>query len=613
MQYLKATNDGYQYTLQLLPSLCDLTIENVRRYLTITEVTVGSVPSFSFQVTKTSANNYLIDFVLDQSVIEAVPFDVKLSYLTGFLNVPKRLSPICKSLATQYLRATDDGHQYTFQLSPRSCDLSIENVRRYLILTENTPNAVGSFSYQITKTSANNYLINLILEQSILEETSLDLKLSFMTGSLNVPKKFVLDGALKAIAAAVPTVTAGFSGMLGGSFASTLALGATAGLWSIVSFQQFVGYFLFINVEYPPILELFLSMLQVSFWDLLPNPLAALTDPLSADLIAQDKMAVTPYDPPSKFVKYEMNSFFIENGGAIIAVNLFLLILLGKVLLLKRVKGWQKNFVLVKLKVWIKWNLIARTFLENGIPLSLAVFLQLRIATFNHSYLIMCFVTAIISLLNICIFVFFFWKVLLQRDNEHLNKKMVKRMYGTLYEGVVPEKTFSKYYNVIILVRGIFLMALITFFEASPFMQIFPLIIFNAGLVIYMMKQVRFENKKLDFIVKLKEILILCGEIGMIFLCFKVDSEKYYEIFGYLIVSSLGIALMAEVGYMMILQICEIKNLWKKIKSGWRWLMRLKSKENKIEKMKVKPNHRFRNHHQDLSQSSSELIITHLP
>ncbi len=517
----------------------------------------------------------------------------------------------CKILTAQYLRATDDGHQYTFQLAPSSCDLSVENVRRYLSLTEHTVGSVGSFSFQVTKTSANNYFINLVLDQSILEETSLDLKLSYLSASLDVPKKFVLDGTLKALAAAVPTVSTGFTGVLGGSFVSTLALGATAGLWSIVSFQQFVGYFLFINVEYPPVVELFLSMLQVSFWDILPNPLAALTDSLSADIIAQDKMAVTPYDPPSKFAKYEMNSFFIENGGAIIAVNILMLAVLGQVLLLKRVKAWRKNFVLVKLKIWIKWNLIARTFLENGIPLSLAVFLQLRITTFNHSYLILCFVGAIISLLNICAFVFFFWRVLLQRENEHLNKKMVQKMYGTLYEGVVLSKTFSKYYNVVILVRGILLMALITFFEANPIVQILPLIIFNIGLVIYMMKQVRFENKKLDFIVKLKEILVLCGEIGMIFLCFKVDSENYYKIIGYLIVPSLGIALMAEVGYMMILQICEIKNLWKKIKSGWNWLMRIKSKENKIVKMKMKPSHRFQS--QDLSQSSSELIVTHMP
>lgn len=471
---------------------------------------------------------------------------------------------------------------------------------------------MGSFSFQITKTSANNYLINLALDQSILEDTSLDLKLSYLAASLDVPKKFVLDGTLKAIAAAVPTVTKGFSGMLGGSFVSTLALGATAGLWSIVSFQQFVGYFLFINVEYPPVVELFLSMLQVSFWDILPNPLATLTESLSADIIAQDKMAVTPYDPPKKFLKYEMNSFFIENGGAIIAVNLLLLVVLGQVLLLKRVKAWRKNFILVKLKVWIKWNLIARTFLENGIPLSLAVFLQLRIATFNHSYLIMCFVAAMISLLNICVFIIFFWRVLVQRNNEHLEKKMVQRMYGTLYEGVVlSKKTFAKYYNVVILVRGILLMCLITFFEASPVIQILPLIFFNLVLVIYMFKQVTFENKKLDYIVKLKEILVLFGEVGLLFLCFQVGSENYYKIVGYLIVSSLGIALAAEVGYMMILQICEIKSLWRKIKAGWNWIKRLKRKENKIEKIKMKPNHRFSN--QDLSQSSSELIMTHIP
>jgi len=487
-------------------------------------------------------------------------------------------------------------------------------VRRYLTITESSPGSVGSFSFQVSKTSANNYFINLVLGQSVLEDTSLDLKLSFMAGSLDVPKKFILDGPLKSIAAAIPTVKTGFTGVLAGSFVGTLALGATASLWSIVSFQQFVGYFLFINVEYPPVVELFLSMLQVSFWDILPNPLAALTESLSQDIIAEDEMAVTPYDPPSKFVKYEMNSFFIENGGAIIAVNIMLLVLLGKILLFKRIKALHSNIILVNLKVWMKWNLIARTFLENGIPLSLAIFLQLRIANFERSYLIICFVLAVLSLLYICIFIFFFWRVLLRRDNDHLKKKMVKRMFGTLYEGIALSSVFSKYYYVIILLRGVLLMCLITFFEASPVFQIIPLIFFNISLVIYMLKQVSFENKKFDFIAKLKEVLILMGEILILFLCFNSGSEIYYKIIGYLIVLFLGIALIVEVGYMMILQICEIRQIGRKFKTGWNWIMKaFKScrEENKIEKIKMKSSHRLRT--QDLSQSSSELIITPLP
>jgi len=65
-----------------------------------------------------------------------------------------------------------------------------------------------------------------------------------------------------------------------------------------------------------------LSLLQSSLWDMLPNPLASLMSSLSENILEEDADAVTIYDPPAKFVKCDVNSFFVENGGTIIAVNL---------------------------------------------------------------------------------------------------------------------------------------------------------------------------------------------------------------------------------------------------------------------------------------------------
>ena len=382
---------------------------------------------------------------------------------------------------------------------------------------------------------------------------------------------------------------------LGGSFAGTLALGATASLWSIVSFQQFVGYFIYINVEYPFQVELFLSLLQISPWDYLPNPVAALTSSLSKDIIQEDKVSVTPYDPPKKFLKYDKNSFFVENGGSTMVLNFFLLFLLGVVLSLKSLEKFKGSWILIKIKVLLRWNFIGRTFLENAIPLSLAVFLQLRVMILKQTYLIVCIAMALISAIYIFGMTLFFSRGLFFRENEHLKKKHVRKIYGTFYEGITLTGLLTKYYNVVILLRGFLVTFLVTFLEARPVLQILPLIFFNTVLIYYMVNQVQFENKTLNIIIKLKEILILGGELFILSLCAEVKSEQYYQEMGYFTVLCFGVALMMEIVYMVVLQICQIKQIGKKIKQLWKIIEAAwKYLKGRSRKIKIKQRRRER-------------------
>jgi len=449
-------------------------------------------------------------------------------------------------------------------------------VKRYLTITEKTVGSVESFSFQVTKIGANNYLINLILDESVLKATSLDVKLSYLAGSLEVPKKFIPDSTLQAISEAIPAAKAAVAGIMGGSLVGTIALGATASLWSIASFQQFVGYFLFINIEYPFQTELFSSLLQISPWDSLPNPLLSLTRSLGESIVEEDKVSITPYDPPEKFLDYDWTSFFIENGGTTIALNCFLLILLAFILYLKKLEKLKKNFIMIKMKVFLKWNFIGRTFLESAIPLSLAVFLQIRVMIFKNPYVILCFCFAFFSAMFIFVMILFFAKSLFHRDNEHLNQKHVKKIFGTFYEGIsLSVSRLSKYYNLIILLRGILITFLVSFLQAIPALQVTPLILFNTCLVYYLFKYVRFEDRILNWIIRIKEILILLAELCILFLCAKEESERYYQIFGYLVVFFLGSALLIELGYLLILQIYQIKQVGKKLKYLWRVVLLL--------------------------------------
>jgi len=396
-----------------------------------------------------------------------------------------------------------------------------------------------------------------------------------------------MDPALEQIAESVPTVTTTFSGILGGSLAGTLALGATANLWSIISFQQFVGYFIYINIEFPPHLEIFLIMLRSSIWDKLPNPAAYVTESLYNKILG-DGFDSDLY-PPKRFAKYEVTSFFIENGSTILLTNLFLLFLLFIVLSLKRTEALKDNIILKILKVYLKWNIISRTFLENGIPLALAIFLQLKALSFDGTYFILCAIMTIIASVYFIVFIVFLFRVLYKRDDKLLQMKLIRRIFGTLYEGVVLKNT-AKYYHLIILIRGILVVFLVTMFDDFPTLQIIPLIFYNIGFVYYLFNSATIEDPKLNIIIRIKEMFILIGEIGILFLSFQTTSESYYKLLGWIVVGFLCSSLLIEVSYMIISQILGIKEIYRKIVSFYKRIKSMISNNSgKKGRMDVRP------------------------
>jgi len=242
----------------------------------------------------------------------------------------------------------------------------------------------------------------------------------------------------------------------------------------------------------------------------------------------------------------------------------------------------------------LKWNMISRTFLENGIPLSLAVFLQLRIMAFDHLYLILCSVFALVSFFYTIGVTTILCFILKRKDNQQLKRTTTEEVYGTLYEGLILTGTGTKYYNIVILLRGILVVCLVAFWEAVPLFQIFPLVLFNVCLVYYLFKQVPFEDKKLSIIVRIKEILILLAECCIFCLLFRGGSESYYNLLGYLVLAFLSAGLAIEFSYMVILQIMELKNLPKNLKKFWQDMKEFFNKcVNRKKYPKVKASHRL--------------------
>ena len=353
---------------------------------------------------------------------------------------------------------------------------------------------------------------------------------------------------------------------MGTSFIGTLAIGATSSLWSIINCQQFIGNFLYFNINYPTQVEVLLETLNgASIWNILPNPLASLTAPLLNEVLNSDSNLNFDYKSPYKYDLYQLTSFFIQNGTIMMMTNITLLVILALLELLTKIKCFASNRIFMKVRSSFRWNIIARTFLENAIPLLQATFLQLRRLAFSGVYLISCSLLTVLSLVYGCVMLFYFLRVLYIKKNTELEDDRMIEVYGTLYEGMALKKNNGKYYHIIIMLRGVILVFMTVFTGNIVMIQLTIPMIFNAGLIYYLFAHAEFESRVMNFTNKLKEILILLGELAIFFLVAQKSSEDYYGILGWIVVGLLGAVVLIEIGYIAVLQIISMKIIWRKI------------------------------------------------
>jgi len=442
------------------------------------------------------------------------------------------------------------------------------------VTEQTTPKVLPTFTFTTTKVGTAQYHVDITFNSKLSQAGQLTFTYNYLSTTASVPfDKVEVTSNAEEIKKATKTTKAIVAGVISGGLVGAIAAGATTVLWSIISFQQFVGYFLYINMKLPYHVEFFLSIVSASLWDYLPNPLDHLTDELYVDLLDDNGQIPEEYQSPAKFEEYSMVPFFIKNGGTLIVTNIALLLILLLVLALKRIEKLRKNKVLVFMKVALRWTVIGRTFLENGIPLSLAIFLQLRIMYFDSLYLAFCSGLSIISILSVVMMVTFFVRILARRSNKHLEKPIVRRIYGTLYEGLLLKNGAAKYYHILILLRGVVFVGVLVFLGSAPVIQIIYTIFCNIFLIYYMFRAASLEDFKLNIIARIKEILILGGEICLLLLYAEVDSDKYYDTVGWIMVGTLTSAVAIEVVYTVFTQIFNIKGTCNKVFRAFSFVM----------------------------------------
>ena len=353
---------------------------------------------------------------------------------------------------------------------------------------------------------------------------------------------------------------------LGASLAGTVLLNAANELWSILSFQQFISYFIFINVTFPSQVNLFFAIIQPQTWNLFPNPFQALTTSLKLKFPRFSPDSENNYDPPVKFVEHGITSFFIENGGTIIALNIEIIFAYLFVSLLRMISCLKNSRLLSLIADTLRWNFIIRVFLENGAPLALAIFLQARVLIFNNSYSylsggLMIFASLYFVILTLCII-----KVLIKKSAHELEEEALDKSFGTLYEGVKMIENSAKYYYLLIFLRGVFITLLVTYLQNIALLQILLLIFYNGYVIYYVFKCVQFKSRAVTILQRVNQILILIVELCILGLFVNIGTNPHYQILGWLIVGIIGFAMGLELLYLIVLQCIKIKTIFRRLR-----------------------------------------------
>jgi len=497
------------------------------------------------------------------------------------------LCQICSAMLTSYDRPVGgNSHQYLVSFAPKGCELSLGTVKDKLKPTVESQKRLPEFTYAVREVSGkkNSYYMTLTFKDSVLKDSELDVTLEYLSGTLEIPKTLVSStdfGDTSSITQTALKVAAAVG------IGSTAVLSKTGPVWSMINFQQFIGYFIYINIEYPPQVEFLLSLFTFTDWSFLPNPFASMLKPIINKVEALQRAEVSDkYLPPMKFVRYGMTAFFIENGMGAIIINVALHLFLLFIRTLKKLSSRLNEEKIVNwIYVRLRWTIVFRNFLETAIPLALATFLQVRKLTFETSASTASVMSALFSFGCLAGTLLLMLGILEERSPEHLNKRKVRRIHGALYEGIDLNNCIAKYYNLLILLRGLVLIFLISFVDIEPLIQIIPLVGFNIGLVIYSALKTVFEDKYLNKINLLKEMAILIAEVGILFLYLNLGGETYNKILGWAIFCPLAFAAVVEVIYVFIGILFKATKLFK---SGYSRMNKKLNNNHVLEDKKLK-------------------------
>ena len=255
-----------------------------------------------------------------------------------------------------------------------------------------------------------------------------------------------------------------------------LLLGSFSKILSFLAINQYIYHLLYLNVQYLlPVRTYFkgLSNYKMIFFQTKSDVSTTYTEDELLNLIQ---------GWPTRFIFEDYPASIVNSSGQILAMlfGTFGLLLITILVL----KFFRLQF-LISLKSSLKWGLLIRNALIYSLSLTMTCFLQIHLGIFGIS---VSLPSLMISIVLIVFIITFFAKCgpLISKIPHH---RMVKlsytNLYGVLWDGLSQSDKFSRYFYLMICLRGLLLAYLCVFFALYPLAQILTCIGVQCGILAF--------------------------------------------------------------------------------------------------------------------------------
>lgn len=304
--------------------------------------------------------------------------------------------------------------------------------------------------------------------------------------------------------------------------------------WCLVDAMQIANFYLLINIDYPQNAEMFFKILSASNLKFLPNYFEHIFN-LNFTLQEINGVALN-IDPviqaPARFAKLNMTSSFIKNAGGVFGLMLIVLVfflllsLSAKIIEERKSSGTIAKYV-VKLYRMIRYDLIFRIQLTIFLDLTLATLLQLRVCSGKEKTYLFGFILSVVCLCYLC---YLFYVVLrVVNDDLTINQdKTHKETYGTLFDGLVVEKTIPRNYQPIILIRKFIFCCILVYFHDYPFVTVSFISVIQVISALILVKYKPFITNTQNIVAILSEIFL--SIVIIMILVIQINETKTEEI-----------------------------------------------------------------------------------
>ena len=341
--------------------------------------------------------------------------------------------------------------------------------------------------------------------------------------------------------------------------------GNPALLWPLLTLFQAFYYLIFIDVNYPANLQLFLEVFNLGSLPFIPNPL---------DWFVKD---IDQYSLPSpaRFNQFNLDGLFLNNAGNEL---LFLSMVIGAYLASKIAKKWVRRLplhvrtVANKTVEWFEWSGILSSLIASYTDMAQAIFLQMKVLTFSSKIFTLSSVLAFVAQALVVLLPLLLFRIVKKYEKE---PDLLDDKFDALIGEYNAKKAAGRYFVPIWLLRRLAMCLCLVFLQGYPYVQINVLCLLMIVSIAHLWEYAPYGSKRDNICLTLMEILFGLIHIVIYILVYDDHNPTFSDNqrlkMGWAIIGISGVILMI---YIVINLSDQIKEILKTI----RFLKQLVSK-----------------------------------